>query len=363
MLIEQLRKSEIKISKLHKLPHAFAHVQVLRNSENEISDLFYLSVNDDYAQYFGFHSKSHIENKRYTEIFQLKELKKHWIQHFDQVINSGSKESFLEYSKESERWFDIHCLSPANEELIVLFQDVTEYKSHEAKINKLNEKLQTSNRELEAFSYSVSHDLRAPLRAINGFAKALESTTAYSSDKQTHHYINRINENGMRMGQLIDDLLQFSRLSRESIVLKEIDVTSMVKNIVDTYHSKQKKNISIGRLPVVKGDLNLLQQVFINLISNAIKFSSKIKTPQIEVTGIELDDKVTIIISDNGVGFDMAHKDKLFKVFERLHHQDDFKGTGVGLALCKKIIDKIGGEIWAKSDLGKGASFFVQLKK
>ena len=223
------------------------------------------------------------------------------------------------------------------------------------------------NKELEGFSYSVSHDLRAPLRAISGYSAMLKEDYESKLDAEANRIINVIINNATMMSQLIDDLLRFSRMSRLETVNESIDMRKLAKKCVEELLQTEKQtkyDFTIHEMPECKGDESMLKQVWSNLIDNAIKYSSKISSPKIEAGAIENDDKANIYyIRDNGAGFDMKYADKLFGVFQRLHRQDEYEGTGLGLALVKRIINKHGGEIWAESKLNEGATFYFSIPK
>jgi PAS domain S-box-containing protein len=255
--------------------------------------------------------------------------------------------------------------------LLAISVDITDRKLAEQAIHELNsalhvkaEQLTTINRELESFSYSVSHDLRAPLRAIDGFALMLEEDHAPHLDAEARRYLSVIRDNSKRMGELIDDLLSFSRLGRLPVATQEIDIESLVHEVVDealTVPLDPVPRVDIGRLPPAHGDRALLRQVWTNLISNAIKYSSKNAKPRIEVTGERSVAENWYSVSDNGVGFNMQYADKLFGVFQRLHHADEFSGTGVGLAIVHRVVTRHGGRVWAESRVDEGAVFSFTL--
>jgi PAS domain S-box-containing protein len=255
--------------------------------------------------------------------------------------------------------------------LLAISVDITERKLAEQAIHELNsalhakaEQLTTTNRELESFSYSVSHDLRAPLRAIDGFALMLEEDHAPHLDAEARRYLSVIRDNSRRMGELIDDLLSFSRLGRLPVAAQEIDIESLVHEVVDealTVPMDPVPRVAIGRLPRARGDRALLRQVWTNLISNAIKYSSKTAQPRIEVTGERSAAENWYSVSDNGVGFNMQYADKLFGVFQRLHHAGEFSGTGVGLAIVHRVVTRHGGRVWAEGRVDEGAVFSFTL--
>ena len=221
------------------------------------------------------------------------------------------------------------------------------------------DQLQAVNKELEAFSYSVSHDLRAPLRAMNGYAEMLKEDYGTKLDEEGKRIIETITDNSTRMGILIDDLLAFSRLGRKEIQKIKIDMIKMVEEVLNELNKSMTHNtkIKVGKLHEVNADYTLLHQVMFNLISNAVKYSSKKKYPVVEISSEEKNGEIIFSVKDNGVGFDMRFAHKLFGIFQRLHKSKDFEGTGVGLAIVHRIISKHGGKVWAEAEFEKGATF------
>jgi len=218
--------------------------------------------------------------------------------------------------------------------------------------------------ELEAFSYSISHDLRAPLRAINGFAAILREEHAERLDSDGDELLMKIETNASKMAQLIDGLLDFSRLARAESVSTEIDMTALARGVAAELAGEpagRSVEIVVGNLPGVVGDEAMLRQVWANLISNAIKFSAPRAAPRIDIGGEARDGERVFHVRDNGVGFDMTYAEKLFGVFNRLHRTDEFPGVGVGLALTRRIVTRHGGRIWADSRDGEGATFHFAL--
>jgi signal transduction histidine kinase len=234
----------------------------------------------------------------------------------------------------------------------------------EKKIEERTVQLRDINNELEAFTYSVSHDLRAPLRAIDGYARILDEDYQAKLDRQGKHFLSVITKNARYMGQLIDDLLEFSRTSRTEIVKSSFNTSEEVKAIINDLRATETDRdleISVSNLENCPGDSNMLKQVWVNLISNAIKYTRK--TPHAKIAiGCSRDvGATTYFVKDNGVGFDMEYIGKLFGVFQRLHRKEDFEGTGVGLALVKRILDRHHGRVWAEARLNEGATFFFSL--
>jgi len=224
--------------------------------------------------------------------------------------------------------------------------------------------LEIANKELEAFTYSVSHDLRAPLRAIHGYTKIISDDYENKLDEEGKNMMNAVMRNAKKMGVLIDDLLSFSKIGKKELRLLEVDMTKLAEfALQEVKNSLSDLKAKITILPLQKAtvDHNLMTLVFVNLISNAVKYSSIKDKPEVEIGSIEKDSRTVYYVKDNGVGFDMNYYGKLFGVFQRLHSSEDFEGTGVGLALVKRIITRHNGKIWAEAKLKEGATFYFTL--
>ncbi|MEO6720631.1 MAG: PAS domain S-box protein [Ferruginibacter sp.] len=256
--------------------------------------------------------------------------------------------------------------------LLVMANNVSERKKAEQQIRQLNTELQinihqleTTNKEIESFSYSISHDLRAPLRAINGYSRIIGEDYSEALDEEGNRLLTNIQSNVRNMGLLIDDLLAFSRLGRKEVQKTSVQNTAMVNSIVNEIQGQGHCSalIKIGDLPVSYADHSLLRQVWINLISNAIKYSCKKESPVIEIGSINAEGEITYYVKDNGAGFNMEYANKLFGVFQRLHSPNEFEGTGIGLAIVQRIIVKHGGRVWAEGVVDKGATFYFTLPK
>jgi signal transduction histidine kinase len=226
--------------------------------------------------------------------------------------------------------------------------------------------LELANKELDGFSYSVSHDLRAPLRAIDGFTRILLEDYGEKLDAEGHRIAGIISNNTKKMGQLIDDLLAFSRMGRKSVDWVDVDMEKIVRTVFDdaiALEPERSIELSIGTMPPVVGDPALLRQVWQNLIANAVKYTRKQPKARIEVSGSASEREVAYSVKDNGVGFDSQYAGKLFGVFQRLHAANEFEGTGVGLALVSRIVQRHGGRVWAEGKLGEGATFSFALPR
>jgi signal transduction histidine kinase len=234
----------------------------------------------------------------------------------------------------------------------------------EQRVSDRTEQLEAVNKELEAFSYSVSHDLRAPLRAIDGFSLILLEEYTEVLDEEGRRLLNVVRDNTARMGQLIDDILKFSRTGRLEISFSEIDMEKMARAVCAELlaaDSENKLQWEIEPIPPARGDNSMLRQVFVNLLSNAIKFSRNQETPLIKVGARVEENETVYYVKDNGVGFDMRYVDRLFGVFQRLHTVDEFEGSGIGLAIVKRIVSRHGGRVWAQSKLNEGSTIYFAL--
>ncbi len=253
--------------------------------------------------------------------------------------------------------------------------EVAERRRAEEEVRKANEELENrvaertaqiaaANKELDSFAYSVSHDLRAPLRGIDGFSLALCEDYGDKLDDTARDYIRRVRAGCLRMGELIDDLLQLSRLSRGEIHREAVDLSGMSEEVVaELRNSTPERRVAVEIAPgiVVGGDAVLLRAVMDNLLGNAWKFTGKAESPRISVGEEMTDGRKVIFVRDNGAGFDMAYAEKLFSAFQRLHTAQEFVGTGIGLATVQRIVHRHGGEIWAEGEVGKGATFYFYL--
>ncbi|TRZ90363.1 GAF domain-containing protein [bacterium] len=242
---------------------------------------------------------------------------------------------------------------------------LTRQQAEEA-VKERTSQLESVNKELESFSYSISHDLRAPLRAINGFSRMLARDLKDKLDEESMHRLDTIRENGIKMNQLIDDVLTFSRLGNESLAMTVIDMADLATDVWnELQENNPQRNISINVAHPMAcyGDQKMMRRVLTNLLSNAAKFTTERQTATIKVGSYENEDEYVYYVKDNGSGFDMQYSDKLFRLFQRLHSDADYEGTGAGLSIVKRIVERHGGRVWAEGKVNEGATFYFSLPK
>jgi PAS domain S-box-containing protein len=352
--IKQLKESEEKFLK------AF-HASSSGNTITRISDGSYVDVNDSFVKISGYsreeligHTSSDLgmvvsmprREKAMNELRELGYIRDHEIS----IKSKAGVQVDLLYSSET-------ILVNGEKFSLNQIYDITERKQTELQ-------LQFLNKELEAFSYSVSHDLRAPLRILNGYSEMLEEDYQDALDENGRTLIQTIRRNALRMNSLIDNLLEFSRMGRRELIKKKISMNEIMREArADVDHSAHNAKITIADMPVVKADQALLYQVVHNLMSNSVKYSSKKEHPVIEIGCEEKDSDYVFWFKDNGAGFDQNYAQKLFGVFQRLHTQEEFQGIGVGLAIVQRIILRHGGKVWAEGIYGEGATFYFSLPK
>lgn len=344
----------------------------------DMQTLDFIEVNDAAIHRYGYSRKEFLT-------LNLKDIRP--AEDYDRLLeNVKTHNESYSFSGEwrhidkSGKVFDVEIISHAIEynqrsARLVMAMDITEKKKYRNKLQQLNSELEqkvierTSQLEatvhdLEAFSYSVSHDLRAPLRHINGFVKLLTDKFSANLPEKAVHYLETITNAATQMGALIDDLLQFSRTGRQEIQFQEVDMNEMVASVVTSLkHVTELRKLEwkIQELPCLQGDKAMLRQAFYNLLDNAVKYTRKTPQAIIEVNCRRVEGAFEFEVRDNGIGFDMKYSQKLFGVFQRMHSSADFEGTGIGLANVKQIVQKHGGTVRAEAEPGSGAIFYIQI--
>jgi PAS domain S-box-containing protein len=334
----------------------------------------YIDLNEKFAQFCGY-TREEMIGKTSPELSMMPQF-----QQRNAFMNTIREQGFARdvLMEATNRYGEKKWISTSGHAIningrqcfITAMVEVTERKLAEEKI-RLSEaalqrqavRLEEANKELEAFSYSVSHDLRAPLRIIHGYTEIISKDYSKDLEEEGKRMLGIVNKNVRKMGQLIDDLLNLSRLGRQEINVYAINMGAMVKTVIAELAVPAKKmpQIQVNHIEDIDSDASLLHQVWINLISNAIKYSSTRENPVVEISSEKKGDEIIYHVKDNGVGFNMKYAGKLFGVFQRLHGINEFEGTGVGLALVHRIISRLGGRVWAEAELDNGATFSFSL--
>jgi PAS domain S-box-containing protein len=362
---EALRKSEEKYRTLFEnVNEGFALHEVIVDEGGAPFDYTFLEVNPAFETMTGLH-RDGVVGKTARELLPgIENDPADWIGRYGKVALTGKEIHFENYSEQIGKWYQVNAFSPEAGFFAVTFTDITERKQAEVDLHRLNveldrrvlartAQLEAANKELESFTYSVSHDLRAPLRHIDGFLDLLQQKLGTDLDEQARHYMKVVSCSARRMGNLIDDLLSFSRMGRHDLSTRPVALRALTREIIRELESDtngREIDWRLGDLPVVNGDAAMLRVVLANLIANAVKFTRPRARARIEIGCLPSEKNETVMfVRDNGVGFDMAYADKLFGVFQRLHRQEEFEGTGIGLANVRRVIERHHGRVWAES--------------
>jgi PAS domain S-box-containing protein len=364
---EKLKKSErLYHSLFENMLNGFQYCKMIFDQEHPM-DYIYLDVNMAFESLTGLQD---VIGKNVSDVLPgIQESDPEFFEIFGRVALTGKPEKLEIYLRALKRWFSASVYSPEKEYFVTIFEDITERKKAEDEIQKLNESLEQRVRErtaeLEAFSYSVSHDLRAPLRTIDGFGLALLEDYDMNLDTQGKDYLARIRTAASTMAELIEDMLKLSRITRSEMDIIKVNLSNIAKSITDELRKSQPQrivNIKIADSLDESADPRLMRIVLENLLGNAWKFTGKNEPAEIEFGLIKKDKEEVYFVRDNGAGFDMEYAHKLFAPFQRLHNIEEYPGTGIGLAIIKRIIHRHGGKVWAEGVPDKGATFYFTLR-
>ena len=368
---EALRESEARFRTLFEtMTEGFSLDEIILDDAGKPVDLRFLSVNPAFERHTGLKAED-IVGRTVRELFP--EAEPVWFERYGKVVLTGEPAHFEERFGPLNKWFEVSVYRTEPGRFAVVFFDISERKQSEADVLKLSEdmatrnlELETLNKELEAFIYSVSHDLRAPLRSMTGFAKIMQEDYADKLDDQAKDYLTRIFNGSTKMTQLINDLLHLSKLSRQEVDRMDIDLSKLAEAAIHNLREAEHgRNVEVLIEQGVRAavDPNLMRVVLTNLLDNAWKFTSKTENAKIEFGAMNDREgkRWVYFVRDNGVGFDPAFSDKMFGPFQRLHLENEFPGTGIGLAIVDRIIRRHGGKVWAEGEVGKGATVFFTL--
>ena len=350
----------------------FAQSEIICDSQGRPINSRYMVINPAFERIVGVKAEK-VVGKTILEVFP--NLEPEWLEKFGRVALTGKSEHFVAFASDTGIWFDVLAFCPAPNQYACTFFDITARKKAEQEITELNKnleklvkertlKLEAVNAELDAFNYSVSHDLRAPIRSMEGFSKILLKNNENTLNEESKDHLNRIIKGAARMKDLVDSLLKISRISRRDLVKNKINISDLATNIFKTLrsdHPERLINVVIEKDLFLYGDKKLFNIALENLIDNAWKFTSKVTDPRIELGSIKSESGVIFFIKDNGCGFDMEYADKIFIAFQRLHNKNEYPGIGIGLATVKRIMNLHGSKTWVKSELNKSTTFYFEL--
>ncbi len=361
---------------LHSMPSGLAYHRIIRDESGKAVDLEFTEVNPSFERITGIPVGT-AAGRNITELLpEIRNDPFDWIGFYDEVVRAAKPVTIEQYSYSLKAWYMVELFPRGPDTLTAIFFDITKQKETEQELRSLNEQLEQrveekthelgrTNAEHESFAYSVSHDLRAPLRSIDGFSRALLEQYFDRLDDNGRHYLDRMRAGAIRMGSLIDDLLKLSRITRRALSPADVNLGQIAKEIMKEIAEREPQrhvNLTVAEDLIAYADAGLIRIALANLLANAWKFTRMRETADIEVSSMSTDKGRVFFVRDNGSGFDMKYSDKLFAPFQRLHSAKEFEGIGIGLATVQRIIHRHGGSVWAESSPEKGATFFFTLK-
>jgi PAS domain S-box-containing protein len=360
-----MRESEEKYRSLFtNMSSGYAYCQMIFDNRNQPADFTYIEVNDAFEKLTGL-KKNDLIGKKVTEVIPtIKEANPEIIPIYGKVVMTGEPTTFEVFFQPLQIWLDVKVYRPKEGHFVAIFDNITGHKKTEEVITKRTSALEDANNELQQFAYVVSHDLREPLRMITSFTQSLEKRYKNKLDKTADEYIAFIVDGTTRMQSLIDDILVYSRVGTRGAPFEPVNMEKILQDSITNLKvsvQESKAQISHDPMPVIEGDPSQLIQVMQNLLANAIKFHQEGKTPVIHITAKQGINEWVFSVKDNGIGIDNELFGRLFTLFQRLNTQDKYPGSGIGLAVAKRVIQRHSGRIWVESQPGKGSTFYFSL--
>jgi len=355
---DALKRSDEKLrSVFSNMSEGFAYHRIVLGHDGKPCDYIFLEVNEAFERLTGLKTGDVI-GKRVTAVLPgITKDPVDWIGHYGKVALSGEPAQFESYSELLKKWYSVSAFSAHKGYFAVIFSDITERKRSEDALKRLNENL-------EQFAYAASHDLQEPLRIIASFSQLLEKRYKDKLDKDADEFIEYIVDAARRMQRLIIDLLAYSRVGRRDGDRREVDCNAVLQGALLNLRPAIEENhavITYDRLPLLISHETNFVQLFQNLIGNALKFKSETEPPRIHLGAVKKEGEWVFSVRDNGIGIEPRDKDRIFQVFQRLHKRDQYDGTGIGLSICKKIVEGHGGRIWVESEPGQGSTFYFTM--
>jgi PAS domain S-box-containing protein len=371
--IERKKSEKQYLTLFNSIDEGFCTIDVIFNDNNKPIDYRFLEVNPAFEEQTGLVKA---EGKLMRDL--APDHEQYWFEIYGKIALTGKPMRFVNEAKALNRWYDVYAFKIGDDEdreVAILFNDITKFKETEnelrdyqdkleEKVKKRTEELAKSNDELKHFAYVASHDLREPLRMITSFLQLLERRYNDQLDQDANEFIGFAVDGAKRLDDMINDLLEFSKVTQKKIEFKRVDINKVLeqtklnlKYAIDVNDAK----INYSTLPTVYGDEMLIELLFQNIISNSIKYKSK-ESPKIDITATKQSNKYLFAIKDNGIGMSPEHLERIFTIFQRLHSKDEYEGTGIGLAIAEKIVIQHGGKIWAESEPGKGTTFYFTIQ-